>query len=182
VIAKKGFWAAVALQLLVLLGMMATHGYTLMTGQPVMLKTAPVDPWDLFRGEYVILNYEISRLSPKDVKMAGTPYTRGQQVWVTLRKGDPYWTAMAVSAQRPQAGTDEVALRGFVEFGDGEEGGGREVVVGLRYGIEQYYVPEGEGLAIEQKRPELQVEVLVDSLGRPAMNRLFIEGKPVEWR
>lgn len=174
---KRGFWVAVALQVVILVGMMGLHGYTLATGSPVVLKTVPVDPWDPFMGQYVTLRYEISSLKASQVVMTGTPYRRGQQVWVSLRKGHPYWSAVAVSARRPEAGPGEMIMRGTVESTWDERG-----QVWIRYGIEQFYVPEGEGQKLEQNQPELTVEALVDSFGRAALSRVFYKGEEIRWR
>src|SRR3954452_17549802 len=55
----------------------------LRSGQEAPLEVVPVDPRDLFRGDYVVLDYRIGTVDmPKDVT---TPFTRGQQVFVTLR-------------------------------------------------------------------------------------------------
>src|SRR3954471_23915367 len=55
----------------------------LRSGQEARLEVVPVDPRDLFRGDYVVLGYRIGTVDiPKDVT---TPFTRGQQVFVTLR-------------------------------------------------------------------------------------------------
>jgi uncharacterized membrane-anchored protein len=181
---KRWFWAAVALQILILLGLIGTHLYTRFTGAPVLLRTLPVDPWDLFRGEYVALRYEISELSPEQVPMTGIPYRRGQTVWVTLRKGDPFWTAVAVSPERPATGPDEIALRGTVEWYAEAWVNGPEAQPArtfIRYGIEQFYVPEGEGARLQQQ-PHLTVEALVDRFGRAALHRVFLDGSEIRWR
>src|SRR5258708_33464512 len=55
----------------------------LRSGQEVRLEVVPVDPRALFRGDYVVLTYRIGAVDvPKDVT---TSFTRGQQVFVTLR-------------------------------------------------------------------------------------------------
>src|SRR3954470_7519080 len=55
----------------------------LRSGQEARLEVVPVDPRDLFRGDYVVLDYRIGTVDmPKDVS---TAFTRGQQVFVTLR-------------------------------------------------------------------------------------------------
>lgn len=181
---KRWFWVAVALQVLVLLGMVASHAYTLATGSPIVLKTAPVDPWDYFMGEHVVLRYEISRLDTAHVAVSGGPFKRDQTVWVTLRKGDPYWTAVSVSAKRPAAaGGGEIAVRALVNY-VGEmsvPGGPRQNVVDVRYGIEQFYVPEGEGPKLEQQRTKISVEAKVDSFGRAGLSRVFVDGKEITW-
>ena len=53
--------AAVLLQLAVLGGLFVYSQYPLWVGTEVRLATVPVDPRDLFRGQYVRLNYAPSR-------------------------------------------------------------------------------------------------------------------------
>jgi len=181
---KQWFWLAVAIQVIVLLGMAARHAYTLKTGQPVMLETAPVDPWSPLRGQYVSLSYKISMLREGEVAFSGAPYRDGQRVWVTLRKGDPYWSAVSVSGVKPAVATGEVAVLGTVQWmswnGRANLRGPAEVSV--RYGIEQFYVPEGQGEDIERERRNLTVEVRVDSFGRAALSRVFVDGREITWQ
>src|SRR3954454_22511931 len=55
----------------------------LRNGQEVRLELTPVDPRDLFRGDYVVLAYRIGTVN---APLGGaTAFTRGQQVFVTLR-------------------------------------------------------------------------------------------------
>ena len=73
----------------------------LRSGQEARLEVVPVDPRDLFRGDYVVLNYRIGTVDfPKDAM--SSPFTRGQQVFVTLRLDDSNKSkAVAISAERP---------------------------------------------------------------------------------
>jgi hypothetical protein len=72
----------------------------LRSSQEARLEVVPVDPRDLFRGDYVVLNYRIGRVDvPNDVT---TPFTLGQQVFVTLRPDESNTSkAVAISAERP---------------------------------------------------------------------------------
>ena len=176
------FVAAVALQVMLLLGMAARHTYTLQTGRPIRLETVPVDPWDMFRGEYVQLRYKISELSAGQIPMTGAPYERGQRVWVTLRQADPYWVAVALSDRKPAVGGGEVALQGRVEWWMTEGGPTGGPQGSVHYGIEQFYVPEGEGPGLEERRLQISVEARVDRFGRAALSRVFVDGKEIEWR
>jgi uncharacterized membrane-anchored protein len=180
---RRKFWLAVALQVLLLLGLVGRHGFTVVSGQPVVLQSIPVDPWDFLRGEYVRLNYAISVLDPDEVAMTGAPYERGQAIWVVLAPGQPVWTAVAVHDRRPQVAPGQVALRGRVEYWNqaGTEQGTNAVV---RYGVEQFYVPEGEGPKLEQasRDGKLTVQVLVDRFGRGAVHKVFADGQEVRWR
>lgn len=207
---RRWFWLAVALQVLLLLGMIGRHAYTLQTGTPVRLKTAPVDPWDFLRGEYVRLNYEISGLRPEKIPMQGLPYQRNQLVWVTLKQADPYWVAVAVSSRRPQAGSGEVVVQARVEWYHDEPSPAppRDPVpptdappqppsetrpptqpepdswprLRLRYGIEQFYVPQGQGIELERRQAEMVVEGMVDRFGRIALKRVYLDGKEIVWQ
>jgi uncharacterized membrane-anchored protein len=51
----------------------------------------------------------------------------------------------------------------------------------VRYGIESYFVPEGEGGKIEAARNERKLTVVaaVTPSGRAAIRRLLIDGEPV---
>lgn len=177
---SRRFWAAVGVQVAILLGMIGLHGYTLLTGQPVILQGAPLDPWDPLRGEYVALHYAISELEAT-LPMAGWPYNAGQRVWVTLRQGDPYWTAVSVSDRQPEGAGDEVALRGRIRWIDPGEGR-RPGRIAVDYGIEQVYVPEGQGRALEGQLVELDVQAAVDRNGRAVIRALYLEGEPIVWR
>lgn len=176
------FAAAVLLQVLALLGIGARHTYTLQTGRTVTLETVPVDPWELFRGQYVSLNYKISQLEFNQVPMNGAPYKRGQTVWVTLRQGEPYWTAVLVSDRRPETAGNEIALQGMVQWWTAELPPGGRAILQLRYGIEQFFVPEGEGPKLEDRRLQIAVEAAVDRFGRAALKRVFVDGKEIRWR
>ena len=51
----------------------------------------------------------------------------------------------------------------------------------ITYGIEQYFVPEGEGREIESARNQGKVSIVaaVTPAGRAAIKRLLLDGKPV---
>jgi hypothetical protein len=53
--------------------------------------------------------------------------------------------------------------------------------VEVAYGLERYFVPQGEGRAIESARNEGKVSIVaaVTKQGRAAIKRLLIDGKPV---
>jgi uncharacterized membrane-anchored protein len=52
--------------------------------------------------------------------------------------------------------------------------------VAVRYGLESYFVPQGEGKKIEQiPRGRLEVVASVAASGQAAIKRLLIDGSPV---
>ncbi len=58
-----GLTLTISFQLCVLATEYLSSVWPLWFGSPVSLKTAPVDPRSLFRGNYVRLNYDISTIS-----------------------------------------------------------------------------------------------------------------------
>ena len=183
-VSKRWFWLAVALQVMLLLGMVGRHAYTITTGQPILLQTEPVDPWDPFRGEYVRLNYAISRLDPAVTPFNGGPFQAGQAVWVVMQVDSPAWKPVAVNAEYPPVVSHQVALKGRVMQDWQFYKDDKPHPIRLEYGVEQFYVPEGEGAKMERagRERKLTVEVLVDSFGRAALHKVFVDGQEVRWR
>lgn len=178
-----------ALAFLVLAGLLAVmighRALILRDGAEVRLAIVPVDPRDLFRGDYVILTYEIGELRLD--RIAGDKeFRRGDTVHVVLRP-DAEGRARAVSAhrRRPQSSSD-VVIQGHVDYvSTGPRRGddrascpGACPVVGVDYGIEAYFVPEGEGRAIETtEKSRLEIVAAVTRSGDAAIKRLLLDGQ-----
>jgi uncharacterized membrane-anchored protein len=170
----------VVIQTLVLAGMVAKRQWTLATGTPVVLETRPVDPRSLFRGDYVTFNYDIGSLNLQELD-GDDDFRSHDTVYVVLESGEPYWRPRAVYHAPP---ADRVALRGEVQY-VGEhrwnpETRSNEAVrhLSVRYGIEDYFVPEGEGRALErpQAGETVSLRVAVDRFGNGAIQALLING------
>ncbi|MES0196772.1 GDYXXLXY domain-containing protein [Mesorhizobium sp. M0011] len=124
----------------------------LRNGKEVLLKIEPVDPRDLLRGDYIILGYEISRVPVKMI--ANIPPDKfssdDTSIVVRLKKGsDGYWqptTAWFGKAPTPAA-ADEADILGHIAEGWDLRGEG--MTIAPDYGIERFYLPEGEGMAIQ---------------------------------
>ncbi|MEO1331263.1 MAG: GDYXXLXY domain-containing protein [Pseudomonadota bacterium] len=156
----------------------------LRSGTEITLTPEPVDPRDLFRGDYVILSYPIG-LPPQALETAETrPSAAGVRVWARIEQDDDgLWRAVELADVRPDARPagapgDGVWLRARA---DGYRDGGRLIVTRLNYGLERYYVPEGEGRALEDLIGERRLQVLaaVDGSGRAAIKGLRVDGETV---
>ena len=64
---KIKFFGIGVLWLVIIGGFIFSKQMTLLTGKEVLLKTVPVDPRDLFRGDYVVLRYDISTIDLETV-------------------------------------------------------------------------------------------------------------------
>src|SRR5438105_7478422 len=121
--------AVFLLQAVALVYIVADRQWLLANGTPIVLETLPVDPRSLFSGDYVRLNYRISRLSMDKVEWGtaesaeGRPQLRPHDsVYVRLRHGDPYAEAMSIYPRLPnsEAPGEYVMLRGEVVSAVGE--------------------------------------------------------------
>ncbi len=127
----------------------------LLTGKTVILKTQPVDPFDLLRGQYLIINYEISGVDlSADAK-------EGDTVYVLLKEGeDKIWHADKALLSRPESGifirgTAKQLWRGF----------------GVDYGIEQYFFERDAHV------PRMDsAKIKIDSSGQARIVELLMNG------
>jgi len=172
----------VAVLTLVLFGMIGRKQWTLSTGRPVVLETQPVDPRSLFRGDYVRLNYTINTLDADQFPLPDVK--RGDVVYVTLKKGEPYWQPVGVSVKRPD--TDAVVIKGRVKRASKQRYNrqtGKYEKIGrlwVKYGIENYFVPEGKGRALERPAAgeKVSIEVAVDACGNSGIKAVLVNGQP----
>lgn len=160
---KRIIWLGIIVALLqsgALYAMVEQRASILRGGKDVILLSEPIDPRDFLRGDYVTLSYDISSIGSD--KISGTrPETRGLiDVYVTLVKGtDERWSFAGASWNpRSDLKPDEVQIRGHM-LNDGYLG--PDSTYRVNYGIERYYVPEGQGIAIEEQQRERKIDVVV---------------------
>ena len=173
----------IVLQTLALLGMVGMKQYTLSTGVPVVLKTQPIDPRSLFRGDYVRLNYAISQLV-LDKLEGDKEFQRGDSVYVVLKQGDEYWEPVSLHRAYPAASAGQVVIKGRVEFLNNfrwlapSQPPESVKSINVKYGIENYFVPEGEGRNLEHPKPgeTVSIRVVVDKYGNPAIKAVLVNG------
>jgi uncharacterized membrane-anchored protein len=167
-----------ALQIGFLSWVIAGRAAILRDGQEVVLKVQPIDPRDMLRGDYVYLQYEVRDVPVKLVTNAppGEFVTEEGPIFVRFGKdADGYWRPRSASFSQPSAAPladGEVDMRAEVAGGWTL---GPEASVSLDFGISRFYVPEGEGMAIEadmRVRP-FGVLVAVSSDGTPQIKALM---------
>jgi uncharacterized membrane-anchored protein len=153
----RWFVAVVALQAIFLLGWAGRHEYVRRHAPTILLRTQPVDPQDLLRGDYMILGYEIGRVTiPAGIHV-------GEPCWVVLAPDGEFHKAVRASATEPSLQPGELAVRARRGSGD------------VLYGIENYYVPEGMGTP---RFNTLVVEASVNATQRLFIKRVLLDGKP----
>ncbi len=144
---------AVALvQIGVLASMIGSRAAILRDGAEVALRIEPVDPRDLLRGDYVIMRYNISQIAGSLFAERPAYNNRGDQRAVYVRLApdaegihQPVAARFDTTFEQP-AGEGEVDIRGTASWWNDYD---TSSPVSLKYGIERYYVPEGQGRDIE---------------------------------
>lgn len=169
----KTFIKAMLVPAIILIGFIGYNYYTLTQGHEILLKTVPVDPRDLFRGDYVNLHYEISII---DLSRTGydMPFNSGEDVFAILVKSDKFWLINRVGHYKQPLQGNEVCIKGKVASS-------YENRINVDWGIESYFVPEGKGRDIEQNIREVSVKVSVDQTCRALIKELYINDKPVSF-
>lgn len=194
------FWVPLVAQTALILAIPTQAVYTHVTGTTVVLQTQPVDPYDLLRGYYVTLSYDISRPERLEslpgwatvqaaINEANSPqgassmFEGGTSFYVVLQapqnptaQPPQPWQPVAVQRDRPaNLPNNQVALQGTYRYGR------------IIYGLEAYYIPEDQRIEINERIGQLQsasntppfvVEVKVGGQGQSVPLGLWLEEQP----
>lgn len=174
-------WLAVALVALIQTVALASMVYgrvaLLRDGREIVAEVIPVDPRDLFRGDYVILGYAFGR--GQIPVPEGT--SQGDKIYVTLKEAAPeQWEVVGASAiYETPADASHVVLKGIVDYVYRSQS--EPIRAAVRYGIESYFVPEGTGRELEKKVQEKKISAVlaVGSSGDVAIKALVVDGERV---
>jgi uncharacterized membrane-anchored protein len=184
VVNARNFWLAISVQLFIIATIPAAKIYTINAGTTVFIKTRPVDPYDLLRGYYQTLSYDISDRHMLS-KLPGGEFlkpmmnnqnnisNRVREVFVILELPKTDRTIakpVAVAGQKPtNLPNDHLAIRGMWDGGQ------------IKYGLEQFYMPEVQAKTVNndvtRNQQKVTIEVKVDRGGNSALIGLWIGDK-----
>jgi uncharacterized membrane-anchored protein len=178
---RLGVVIAFVLQIGLLGWIIADRANLLRSGQEIRLAVVPIDPHDLFRGDFVTLRYDISTLH-NNTLAGDDDFTWQDPVYVALvQDAAGAWSASAITHTPP---ADGIYLAGTIDGVDDESGTCAGATAcqqyDVAYNLEQFFVPEGTGRELETLRNDqkLAVDVAVGSNGRAALKRLLVDGTP----
>ena len=163
------FVAAVALQVVILIGVPARKAVVRWTGKTVYLPIRPVDPYSLLSGYYARLEYDVSnpwRNTPEAVPAARS----GSEVYAILEEGpDRLWRPARYAWDAPP----KELPPGMVLLKGRHAGWSR-----IEYGIEEFFVAEkrrGElDQALRDRTKVPYAEVRVSARGDATLVSLHI--------
>ena len=146
---RMGLVAAVVLQLFVLTGMVVKAALPLWTGTEIRVKTVPVDPRSMFRGNYARLNYAFSTLP--EGALGNAELRADEVVYVRLQPGeDGLYEYAGASLIQPY---DGVFLRGRMS--------GSFMPNQVNFGIDAFFAPKEKALQLEKDLRDGGVAVLM---------------------
>lgn len=169
------FGFAAAAQLVIPASMIASRERTLRTGEVFKFRTAPVDPFDAFRGRYVAVNIESNWVAAPSTKLR-----HGQPVCVGLAAGpDGFAHFTTCSLEPPATGA---WLRMKVQY---YQSGNN---VNLEQPFDRFYMEESDAPRAEQvyrnaaRRDGPRDAWLVVRVrnGKGVVENLMIDGRPVK--
>ena len=162
-----------ALQCAWLLGTVAVQEHALATGKVILLETARVDPRDLLRGDYLILNYKISDV-PMNLFLPPVmkDLPAGTKIYVALAPAtNQFYIVVKASINQFTPAANEVLLKGkstWLQWNASTNS------IHVEYGLERFYVAEGTG----NPNGKLTAQVVVPASGRGRVKEVFVDGKP----
>jgi len=150
-----GLLIAALFQLLVLTGMVGLSAMPLWTGEEIKVKTIPVDPRSMFRGNYARLSYDISEVG---IEHANKKLRNGDVVYVSLYQAESgLYEFSKASLTKPQQG---VFLRGRIQTHRYDS---NQKAYDVKYGIEAFFAPKKKALALENDLRDGGIAVLMVS-------------------
>ncbi|SMF27414.1 Uncharacterized membrane-anchored protein [Alteromonadaceae bacterium Bs31] len=156
---RKLLVVAICAQLTVLLYMAAKREFIYAYGEEVYLRSAPIDPRDPFRGDFVRLRYGMNRIVEHRYQ-GETPIKaikQGAIIFAVLQEQqDGVFYASHFSDIEPETG---LYIKGRITTKKGYRSSNQHFV-DAKFGIEQYFVQQGRGKDMEAKlgsRNTLQV-------------------------
>jgi uncharacterized membrane-anchored protein len=191
-------WAPLGLQSLLILSVLVAPVQTHLTGKTAVLRTQPIDPYDLLRGYSQTLSYDISNLDnlqklpgwetiPKrrDRSPGLEPVFYGDtSFYLVLQAPDNSysnqapnpWQPIRISKDLPtDLASNQVAIKGKFEWS------------GATYGLERYYMPEArrdeinDAVQIANRNQTGAVEIKVRQDGYAVPVKLWVGQEAFEF-
>ncbi len=176
---KQGLWLLIGLQLLILAGMFVKALYPLWVGKEILLKVEAKDPRDIFRGNYVELNYTFNRIWLDSVKtdidsLQATQFTFGDKLYVELKPKDNFQEVVGLWKEKPT--TDNVCMQVIVQSKPYYS------QIEVKAGVESYFTTQTNAKDLEKSTSwvskdsvEVSVAVCVASNGAARIKELFVK-------
>jgi uncharacterized membrane-anchored protein len=154
--------------------MIFSHERVLAKGEAFKFRTAPVDPYDAFRGRYVALRFENAKAHAAEDEPVGY----GRTVYATIEVGPDGFAKFGAATASPPKSGPYLKTKAQYRDANGE--------VGLALPFDRFYMEETKAPAAEDayraanrgaERDAYAVVRVLD--GGAAIEELYVGGKPI---
>lgn len=160
----KKYLAASILPIIILVSMTILPLTAYIKGEDILIKTKPYDPRDVFRGDYVALDYNINEINidrvPKEFLKANEynieKNLRNKKLYVVLKKSGKYYEVDYATFKKPK---DKLFLNAKFDYivwnwedaqKEHEKGNEKITAIRVNYNLDKYFVPENTGKSLEE--------------------------------
>jgi uncharacterized membrane-anchored protein len=146
------------------------------TGKAYKFRTAPVDPYDPFRGKYITLSFDANECAVENSET----YNRGEQVYVTLGLDSAgFAIPVKISRDVPSPEADYVSAAVMYAYGD---------KLRVEYPFNHFYMEESKAKGAEdvyraanrRSSPETAWALVYVHDGEAALDDVLIDGVSVK--
>ncbi len=146
---------AIVFPMIIMLGMSIVPIMTYLFGEEIILETVPVDPRDIFRGDYVFLNFVINEvdkdLFPEELNQREmVEKYRHKKLYAILKKNGNVYEVERMTLAKPD---HEYYLRAninlYIPLNEMDWN-----KVHVEYDIDRFFVPENTGKHLEEMSRE----------------------------
>ena len=149
---KVHFIIVLAVPLIILLGLTVKPLWTLTFGEEISLLTVPVDPRDLFYGDYVTLRYEIEEVQKDKLtedllqKLENDTSYKAVKVYGKLIQKDQVFILEELTDKKP-AGSPYLTgqMYGYPYLNENNT-----MIFNVDFKLDRFFVPENTGMELEE--------------------------------
>lgn len=170
------FLIALAIQIAIVLAIILFKVSVLTGGTDVFVSIEPIDPRDPLRGDYVTFNLSISSVDTyylndrfdyfSDESLLSAKV--GSTIYVVLEESRGIFSPSYISFKEPLY-DGEIFIKGIVTSANVN-------TINIKYGVEEYFIPEGSG-QISFWNKDAVAHIVVDENGNPVLKEVIIDGE-----
>lgn len=178
---KQGLYLLIGLQVAILIGMFAKAFYPLWVGKEIVCKVVARDPRDIFRGNYVVLNYDFNSLDLDSIKNNDIDSTTlanfnfGDKLFLELEPEGKYYKTVGIWQEKPK--TDHICMQVIVQARPSYTR-----TLQVKAGVESYFTTTTNAKSLEkatswaaQDSVEVSVAICVASNGAARIKEVLVK-------
>lgn len=152
---KRYLIFAAIFQVTILIGMLVKANLPLYFGTEIKVATKPIDPRSLFRGNFVRLNYDFTKIK------TDKEFIKGEEIFLKLKKNKDNLFAYHSAWKKPPKG---LYIQGRVEFVKFQQGildqGARNTYIKFA-NIDAFFAPKEKALKLEKDLRKSAVAIIM---------------------